>query len=155
MVGKNASDQATVKSKSSFTTEELGLNDQTFSTIQPAKGSLVGVGMPVILTFDVAVKDKKEFQKHLSVTSTGDQVGTWSWFNSKTVHYRPKNYWKPGTKVTVKANLNGVSAGNGSTARTRSVRTKFTVGRWFITKVNLKTESPTCTSPARRFGRSR
>ena len=50
MVGKNASDQATVKSKSSFTTEELGLNDQTFSTIQPAKGSLVGVGMPVILT---------------------------------------------------------------------------------------------------------
>jgi lipoprotein-anchoring transpeptidase ErfK/SrfK len=138
MEGKNASDQAIVKSESTFTTEKLRLDEQAFTTIQPAKGSKVGVGMPVILTFDVPVKNKKEFQKHLTVTSTGNQEGTWNWYNSKTVHFRPKSYWKPGTKVSVKANLNGVSAGGGVYGQ-NSVTTNFTVGRSFITKVNLAT----------------
>ncbi len=139
MEGKNASDQQITEATSSFTTQKLSLHDQTFSTILPAKGSTVGIGMPVIVTFDIPVTDKKEFEKHLSITSTGNQQGTWSWFNSKTVHFRPKVYWKPGTKVTVKANLNGVSAGDGIYGQ-NSVNTKFTVGRSLITKVNLNTD---------------
>ncbi|MET0694463.1 MAG: Ig-like domain-containing protein [Propionibacteriaceae bacterium] len=138
MEGKNASNQAVTETKTTFNTEKLTLDQQTYPTIQPAKGSKVGIGMPVILTFDVPVKDKAEFQKHLKVTSTGDQVGTWSWFNSQTVHFRPKEYWKPGTKVKVTANLNGVKAGNGIYGQ-KSVSTSFTVGRSFITKVNLNT----------------
>jgi lipoprotein-anchoring transpeptidase ErfK/SrfK len=138
MEGKNASNQAVTQTKTTFSTEKLSLDQQTYPTIQPAKGSKVGIGMPVILTFDVPVEDKAEFQKHLTVTSTGDQAGTWSWFNSQTVHYRPKEYWKPGTKVTVEANLNGVKAGNGVYGQ-KSVSTSFKVGRSFITKVNLNT----------------
>ena len=138
MEGKNATDQALVSTKASFKTESLTLDEQTYPTIQPAKGSKVGIGMPVVLTFDLPVKDKAEFQKHLKVTSTGDQEGTWNWFNSKTVHFRPKEYWKPGTKVKVEANLNGVKAGNGIYGQ-QSVSTDFTVGRSFITKVNLST----------------
>jgi lipoprotein-anchoring transpeptidase ErfK/SrfK len=138
MEGKNASDQAAVSSTSTFTTEKLGMDDQTFATIQPAKGSTVGIGMPVILTFDVAVKKRKEFEKRLSVTSTGNQEGTWSWYDSKTVHFRPKAYWKAGTKVSVKANLNGVNAGKGVYGQ-NSTSTSFTVGKSVITKVNLKT----------------
>jgi lipoprotein-anchoring transpeptidase ErfK/SrfK len=137
MTGKNASDQATVESKSSFTTTELSLAEQTYPSIQPAKGSTVGVGMPVILTFDVAVKDRKEFEKHLSVTSTPSQEGSWNWYNSKTVHFRPKEYWKTGTKVKVEANLNGVEAGNGVYGQ-KSISTSFKVGRSLITKIDLK-----------------
>jgi lipoprotein-anchoring transpeptidase ErfK/SrfK len=140
MEGKNASDQATVKTKSTFSTEKLRLDEQTFASIQPAKGSKVGIGMPVIITFDVPVKNKKEFEKHLSVTSTGDQAGTWSWFNSSTVHFRPKKYWKPGTKVKVKADLNSLPAGRGVYGQ-NSVSTNFTVGRSFITKVNLNSHT--------------
>jgi len=138
MEGKNADNQ-TVKAKSSFTTKKLSLERQTYAKIQPDKGSKVGVGMPVFLTFDVPVKDREEFQKHLSVTSTGNQPGTWSWVNSKTVHYRPKTYWKAGTKVSVRANLNGVRAGNGIYGQ-NSVSTSFTVGDSVITKVNLKSK---------------
>ena len=29
------------------------------------------------------------------------------------MHWRPKNYWKAGTDVTVHADINGVPAGNG------------------------------------------
>jgi lipoprotein-anchoring transpeptidase ErfK/SrfK len=138
MEGKNASDQALVKAKSTFSTQKLSLSKQTYPTIQPAKGSTVGVGMPVILTFDVPVKNRKEFEKHLSVTSTGNQVGSWRWYGNQSVHFRPKNYWKKGTKVEVKADLNGVSAGNGVYGQ-NSASTHFTVGRSVVTKVNLRT----------------
>jgi lipoprotein-anchoring transpeptidase ErfK/SrfK len=138
MAGKNATDQATVTASSTFKTEKLSLKKQTFATFQPSKGSKVGVGMPVILNFDTPVKNKKEFEKHLTVTSTSKQEGTWHWYNSKTVHFRPKTFWKPGTKVSVKANLNGVNAGKGIYGQ-NSASTNFTVGRSFIIKVNLST----------------
>jgi len=138
MEGKSAADQSVVKKKSSFTTQKLSLDEQTDPSIQPKTGSTVGVGMPVMLTFDIGVKDKKEFEKHLVVTSTPRQVGTWRWFGDKTVHYRPKTYWEPGTKVVVKANLNGVKAGNGIYGQ-QSTSTSFKVGKSVVTKINLKT----------------
>ena len=58
------------------------------------------------------------------------------WYGDRVVHFRPKTYWKPGTKVKVKANLNGVSAGRGVYGQ-NSTSTSFTVGRSVITKVNL------------------
>jgi lipoprotein-anchoring transpeptidase ErfK/SrfK len=52
------------------------------------------------------------------------------------VHFRPKTYWKPGTKVAVKADLNGVNAGHGIYGQ-NSTSTSFTVGRSLVTKINL------------------
>ena len=137
MEGKNAADQAVVKSKSTFTTEKLTLDEQTYPTIQPAKGSKVGVGMPVIINFDVPVKDRKNFEKHLSVSSTGNQVGSWRWYGNQSVHFRPKTYWKSGTKVKVKADLNSLDAGNGVYGQ-KSVSSSFTVGSSLVTKIDLK-----------------
>ncbi len=138
MVGKNASNQATTKSTAAFTTQKLTLDQQTFPSIFPFKGDTVGVGMPVILTFDVPVKNRKEFQKHLSVTASDHQVGSWHWYGDQTLHWRPKNYWKPGTKVSVTANLNGVDAGGGIYGQ-QSTSTSFTIGRAVVTKINLDT----------------
>jgi lipoprotein-anchoring transpeptidase ErfK/SrfK len=135
--GKNPQGAATT-TKTTFTTPALTLQQQTFAQLQPLKGSSVGVGMPVILTFDVAVENRKEFEKHLSVTSSPKQQGTWSWFSDKEVHFRPKSYWKPGTKVSVKADLNSLDAGNGIYGQ-NSTSTSFTVGRSLVTKINLDT----------------
>ena len=95
--------------------------------------------MPVVLTFDVPVKNRKEFEKHLSVTTAPKQEGSWSWFSDKEVHFRPKSYWKPGTKVTATADLNGLDAGNGIYGQ-NTTSTSFTVGRSLITKINLDTK---------------
>ena len=135
--GQNPQGTATT-TKSTFKTQALTLQQLTFAQLQPLKGSSVGVGMPVILTFDVAVKNRKEFEKHLSVTTSPKQTGTWSWFSDKEVHYRPKSYWKPGTKVTVNADLNSLDAGNGIYGQ-NSTSTSFTVGRSLVTKINLDT----------------
>ena len=138
MTGKNVAGQSLTETQQ-FTTHSLSLDEQTWPTLYPQPGSKVGIGMPVVLTFDVPVKDKKEFQKNLQVISSPAQTGTWRWFSSTQVRYRPAKYWKPGTKVTVRANLNGVKAGGGVYGQ-KSEATSFTVGRSLVTKVNLATD---------------
>jgi lipoprotein-anchoring transpeptidase ErfK/SrfK len=133
--GKNPEGE-TATTKTTFATQKLSLQQQTFAQLQPLKGSNVGVGMPVILTFDVPVKNREEFEKHLSVTTSPKQTGSWSWFSDTEVHFRPKKYWKPGTEVTATADLNGLDAGNGIYGQ-NSTSTSFTIGRSLITKINL------------------
>jgi lipoprotein-anchoring transpeptidase ErfK/SrfK len=139
MTGPNASDHATTSAKSTFKTANLTLQQQTFPTLYPLKGSKVGVGMPVALTFDVPVKDKKSIEKNLHVTTVPKQQGSWHWFSDTEVRYRPKSYWKPGTKVSVKADVNSVSAGNGVYGQ-NSTSTNFTVGRSMVIKINLRSD---------------
>jgi lipoprotein-anchoring transpeptidase ErfK/SrfK len=134
-VGKNHVNQPNTDT-ATFRTQKLRLDQQTYPTLYPLKGWHVGVGMPVVLTFDVPVKNKREFEKNLHVKSSPAQAGTWHWYSSKEARYRPKNYWKPGTKVSVTANLNGLYAGNGIYGQ-NSTKTHFTVGRSQITKINL------------------
>lgn len=117
----------------------MTLDQQTYPTIFPNSGSTVGVGMPVVLTFDVPVKDKANFQKHLAISTSPKQAGTWHWYGDREVHFRPQSYWKTGTKVSVDAALNGVSAGNGIYGQ-NAVSTKFTIGRSQITKINLQSD---------------
>jgi lipoprotein-anchoring transpeptidase ErfK/SrfK len=137
-VGRNTANQSNTVT-TSFSTERLTLAEQTYPTLYPLKGSHVGVGMPVIVTFDVPVKNRREFEKNLHVTSSPAQAGSWHWYHSREVRFRPKNYWKPGTKVTVAANINGVNAGGGIYGQL-SRKTHFTVGRSMITKINLSSD---------------
>ncbi len=130
--------QATTRTQT-FTTQNLTLDDQIAVTVTPGDGQVVGIGMPVIVTFDLPVKDRAGFEKHMKVTSTPAQQGSWYWLSDREVHWRPKVYWKPGTKVHVEANLNGVSAGGGRYGQWTRTST-FTIGRSVIAKVNLKTD---------------
>jgi lipoprotein-anchoring transpeptidase ErfK/SrfK len=121
-----------------FRTQDLSLDQQTFASFAPLGGQTVGVGMPVIVRFDVPVADRAAIEKHLTVTNTSGQRGAWHWLSSSEVHWRPATYWKPGTTVTVKADINSVAAGNGiygQVSRTES----FKVGRSVISRVNAQT----------------
>jgi lipoprotein-anchoring transpeptidase ErfK/SrfK len=136
--GKNNVNQPNTVT-TTFRTQNLTLAEQTYPTLYPLKGSHVGVGMPVILTFDVPVKNRREFEKNLHVISAPAQEGSWHWYHSREVRFRPKNYWKPGTKVTVVADINGLNAGGGIYGQ-MSRKTHFTVGRSMITKINLSSD---------------
>jgi lipoprotein-anchoring transpeptidase ErfK/SrfK len=122
--------------RSSFRTENLPLERQTYPSIAPLQGEKVGVGMPVIVQFDVPVTDRASIERHLSVTSTPKQAGSWHWLSGSEVHWRPRKYWKPGTKVTVDADINSVPAGNGIYGQlNRSVT--FEVGDSVVSKVDV------------------
>ena len=46
------------RAASRFTTQDLTLDQQTYPSVAPLAGETVGVGMPVIVTFDVPVTDR-------------------------------------------------------------------------------------------------
>jgi lipoprotein-anchoring transpeptidase ErfK/SrfK len=122
-----------------FRTADLSLDEQTYPSIAPLSGQKVGVGMPVIVHFDVPVTNKASIEKHLSVESTPAQKGSWHWFSDTEVHWRPRHYWKAGTKVTVHADVNSVPAGNGIYGQMDKTAS-FTIGDKHVYKVNMKTD---------------
>jgi lipoprotein-anchoring transpeptidase ErfK/SrfK len=123
--------------KSTFSTEELALDDQVFASFAGTMSGTVGVGTPVVLRFDLPVTKKALVEKHLKVTNTSGQKGSWHWYSDQEVHWRPANYWKPGTKVSASADLNSLPTGEGRYGQ-MSTSTSFTVGDSVVTKVNLK-----------------
>jgi lipoprotein-anchoring transpeptidase ErfK/SrfK len=86
----------------------------------------------------VAVADKASIEKHLKVTNTSGQKGAWHWISDNEVHWRPVTYWRPGTDVTVTADVNSIPAGNGIYGQLSRTST-FHVGDALISKVNAQT----------------
>ncbi len=127
---------AEARSRSVFRTADLTLDEQTFPSIAPLAGETVGVGMPVIIQFDVPVTDRASIEKHLSVDTTPRQQGSWAWLSDNEVHWRPKTYWKAGSQVTVHADINSVSAGRGIFGQ-KSRSTTFTVGDEIHSEVDV------------------
>lgn len=123
---------------SRFKTQALGMDKQTYPSFFPTAGSTVGVGLPVIIRFDVPVTDHEAFQKHITVTSVPAQPGAFHWISDKELHWRPKEYWQSGTKVTVDADVDSVPAGNGVFGQESRTNT-FTIGRSMVSKVNMNT----------------
>jgi lipoprotein-anchoring transpeptidase ErfK/SrfK len=114
---------ATVVAKGADRTETL---KSTFTTMPdpPNRGGTglylqsdeqYGIAMPVVVEFPTGVEDEARagIEKRLFVTTTPDQPGVWSWTGPRQVTYRARNYWQPGTTITVRAALDGVPFGDG------------------------------------------
>lgn len=136
-VGRST-DGETVRATSSFTTEALSLDQQTYPSVAPLDGETVGVGMPVVVTFDIPVTNQAAFERNMDVTTTPTQPGTWHWVSDTEVHYRPKQYWKAGTEVSVDIDINGVDAGAGIYGQ-EDRQVDFSIGDAHVYKVNAQT----------------
>jgi lipoprotein-anchoring transpeptidase ErfK/SrfK len=121
-----------------FTTAALTLDQQTWADVAPLEGETVGVGMPVIVTFDVAVTDKASIERKMKVTSVPAQRGAWHWLSDNEAHWRPAHYWRAGTDVTVDLDINGVPAGGGIYGQ-ESRHIEFHVGDAHVYKVSATT----------------
>jgi lipoprotein-anchoring transpeptidase ErfK/SrfK len=110
-------------------------------TLAPGKNTTVGIAHPLSIVFDHPVKNKAEVEKHLKVTTSNGTVGSWGWMEDWSgkdrVDWRPQDYWKPGTKVTLDAQLNGVDSGGDGGWFVRDYTTRVTIGRNQVVKVDL------------------
>ncbi|MFG1790064.1 Ig-like domain-containing protein [Nocardia sp. NPDC049149] len=122
--------------------------DGTFTTLAPknavpatvniADNQEVGIAAPIILQFKTSVQNKSAVEKALSITTDPPTEGAWAWFpddNGSRLHWRPKNYWVPGTTVHVSAKLYGLDLGNGNYGYS-DLTTDFRIGRSQIVKAN-------------------
>ncbi|MFR0353133.1 L,D-transpeptidase [Streptomyces sediminimaris] len=111
-------------------------------TYTPDGGTTVGVGMPVSFDFDKAITDKKAVQSHITVSSSSGQQVVGHWFGAQRLDFRPKDYWKAGSKVTMKIDLDGVQGANGVYGVQKKTVT-FTVGRSQVSTVDVNTQTMT------------
>jgi lipoprotein-anchoring transpeptidase ErfK/SrfK len=126
----------------------------TFTTVQPnnltmpyfqansamsLNGGVFGVGQPIIVHFDESITNRAAAEKSLVVeTDPPGIVGGWYWIDSSTVHWRPRDYWPAGTKVSVFANVYGVNLGGGLYGQANQAAS-FTVGDSHIAVADAKT----------------
>lgn len=82
-------------------------------SMNPLDGQTVGVGQPFAFYFDAAVANKAAVEQAIQITSTPAVPGAFYWFDDTEVHWRPKDYWPAGTKVTINAQIYGKDFGNG------------------------------------------
>ncbi|SDI57008.1 L,D-transpeptidase catalytic domain [Sinosporangium album] len=125
------------KVETAFTTVQstaaVGIKD-----ITPQKGELVGVGMPIMITFDKEITNRVDVERNLRVVTSKAIEGAWHWVDGKTVHFRPRDYWPSHTKVKLIGQLNGVEVDTGRYA-TQDFTHEFKVGRSQMSVVNTDT----------------
>ncbi|WP_264935175.1 Ig-like domain-containing protein [Streptomyces sp. A012304] len=130
----------TAAAGSTFTT--VAAANSFIGTYTPDGGTTVGVGMPVSFTFDKAISDKKAVQSGITVTSSSGQKVVGHWFGTQRLDFRPQEYWKAGSKVTMKIDLDGVQGANGVYGVQKKTVT-FTVGRSQVSTVDVATQTMT------------
>ncbi|MDT5135487.1 MAG: hypothetical protein QOE41_4798, partial [Mycobacterium sp.] len=115
----------------------------TFSTLTPGNqtkvylnttsgavlqgGGTYGVGTVVVAHFDEPVTDHPAAERRLNVTTSPPVQGSWYWVDDQNVHWRPQNYFAPGTTVTASANIYGAGLGGGLYGQEDS-HVSFTIG---------------------------
>jgi lipoprotein-anchoring transpeptidase ErfK/SrfK len=107
-------------------------------SVTPGTGEKVGVGMPITVTFNRVVGDRKAVERALEVRSQRATQGAWYWINDQTVIFRTKKFWKPNQKIGFRARLAGVKSAK-DTYGTADVARKFLIGDSHIVTVNTKT----------------
>ncbi|MEV4639349.1 Ig-like domain-containing protein [Actinoplanes sp. NPDC049548] len=114
-------------------------------------GQVVGVGMPMIVRFGRSIPQKyrADVERRMVVTATPAQEGTWHWTSPTEVHYRPKTYWKPYTKIFYKVQLAGVPMGDGWYGRS-DLTVDLKTGRSFVMSVDNKTKHMTVTQDGKK-----
>jgi lipoprotein-anchoring transpeptidase ErfK/SrfK len=85
----------------------------TYPSMNPLEGQVVGIGQPVAIYFDEPIADKQAAQQAITITTTPKVDGAFYWFSDKEVHWRPQNYWAPGTQVVADIKIYGRDLGNG------------------------------------------
>ncbi|MQY37879.1 L,D-transpeptidase 2 [Streptomyces sp. RB17] len=111
-------------------------------TYTPDNGTTVGAGMPVSFTFDKSITDKKAVQSHITVDSGSGQQVVGHWFGDRRLDFRPREYWKAGSTVTMKIDLDGVRGANGVYGVQRKT-VAFTIGRSQVSTVDAGTQTMT------------
>jgi lipoprotein-anchoring transpeptidase ErfK/SrfK len=140
-VAQNADGKSTTK-KTTFTTLTPG--NMTMPYLQRPgaytldNGSTYGVGIVPVVHFDEAITNKRAAEKALVVTTTPQVRGSWSWVSNQDVHWRPREYFKPGTKVTVRAKVYGVEVGQGLFGQADK-QVSFTIGPKHLAIANAQT----------------
>ncbi|WP_051966722.1 L,D-transpeptidase [Kitasatospora mediocidica] len=111
----------------------------------PEDGSTVGVGMPVSITFNTPVTDRRAVQQAITVVADPGVEIVGHWYSSTRLDFRPEQYWAAGTKVTLKLRLKDVQGARGVYG-VQAKDVNFTIGRAQTSIADLSADTLTVTT---------
>lgn len=146
-VAKDSAGRETTE-KARFTTVRP---EETFiGRFTPEDGATVGAGMPVSLEFDRPVGHRDAVEEAITVSADPEVPVEGHWFGDQRLDFRPEEYWKKGTRVTLDLNLNGVEGSEGVYGTQRKT-VEFTVGRHQVSVVDAKKKTMTVTRDGKKL----
>jgi len=122
---------AAARARTASKKPKLGIAD---ITPMGEKSEKVGVGFPIIVTFDRDVRQRAAAEAVLRVEADKPVEGAWRWVSARKVVYRTKTYWKPNQKVLFKALLNEIPGNEAA----KNVSRRFAVGPANISLVDTR-----------------
>jgi len=143
-VGTDSSGESTVRLHRSWHT--VVPDNYTLPYFDTVYGSALennatyGVGMIPVVNFDESIPNEAAAERALRVETTPHIDGSWTWVNDHTLHWRPQQFYKPGTVVTIKAMVYGKNLGDQSYRlfgqEDRSI--SFRIGQRHVSIANAK-----------------
>jgi lipoprotein-anchoring transpeptidase ErfK/SrfK len=118
-----------------FTFTTIQPRTLTYPSINPLNGETVGVGQPVSVYFDEPITDRQAAENAITITTSPHVEGGFYWFSKKELHWRPQEFWEPGTHVTVEIHDYGKDFGNGVYGQ-EDRKSEFTIGDAFIARAD-------------------
>ncbi|MFD8389950.1 Ig-like domain-containing protein [Streptomyces sp. NPDC059680] len=103
--------------------------------VTPENRAVVGTGMIVSLSFSRGITDRAAVERAVRVSARPPVEIRPHWFGRSRLDFRPEQYWKPGTEVTVDLNLRDVQ-GAPSVYGLQDKTFSFTVGRSQVSLVD-------------------
>jgi lipoprotein-anchoring transpeptidase ErfK/SrfK len=136
---------------STFTT--MAEPDQTvrvFSFL--GSDSVIGVGMPLRVEFrddndnlrEIPEEQRAEVERRMHVRSDPPQEGSWRWVSGSEAHYRPREYWQPGTQINYRLATGGLPIGEGWYLR-NDLNVNASVGQAILMEVDNQSREMTVT----------
>jgi lipoprotein-anchoring transpeptidase ErfK/SrfK len=135
-----------VQTESTVTFRTLAPAATVEASVFPHTGLTLGVGQPVVIRLNHFVNDaaaRASLVNHLSVTASKPVPGGWHWFSNRELHFRPKDFWPVGEKVSVTWDLTGWNAAGAWGVGHGNER--FTIGASRVSYANLATHQMTVT----------
>lgn len=101
----------------------------------PENRSTVGTGMIVSLTFNREIENRAAVERAIHIEASPAVEVRPHWFGKDRLDFRPRTYWKPGTRVTVGLRLRDVEGARGVYGLQYKTYS-FTVGRSQVSLVD-------------------
>jgi lipoprotein-anchoring transpeptidase ErfK/SrfK len=102
---------------------------------KPENRSTVGTGMIVSFDFNREIEDREAVERAIRISSDPPVEIAGHWFGKERLDFRPRDYWKPGTKVTVELRLRDVEGAPGVYGIQQKT-VAFTIGRSQVSLVD-------------------
>jgi lipoprotein-anchoring transpeptidase ErfK/SrfK len=71
------------------------------ANISPSPGQVVGVAMPVTVTFAEPVADRAAAERSFSITSPNAPQGNFVWLKNNVVQWNPSSYWPAHSTISL------------------------------------------------------